>query len=147
MQFLDYIKTINWDAVSALAAWLEILLIFIPAASYFIYSKINYISYWNFKQTPNGMMIALHNKRKSSLFILNQEIVVKRKKSSHTYQLPLQSDANLDYICIKPNEIATIKIDYEIYGISTLDTVFLKIQFGGKLFKKTKKVKRGQKCI
>lgn len=147
MQFYDYIKTVNWDAVSALAAWVEILLIIIPVISYFIYSKINYVSYWNFRQTPNGIMIALHNKRKSSLFILKQEIYIKRKKLSCTYQLPLQSDSNLDYICIKPDEIIYIKIDYEIYDISISDKVFLKIRFGGKSREKTKKVKRGQKCI
>lgn len=147
MDWLRQLDILNWDALSALAAWTEIMILFIPAVVYFFYSKISYVGYWSFNQTPNGMKVAVHNKSKSSLFILQEEICVKNKLTSHTYCLSIQSNCGMNYICIKPDDIIYINIDYEIFHILPSDRIILYIQFGGKRCKQRKKIKRGNTYV
>lgn len=143
MDCLKQFKFINWDAWSALAAWIEIMILFIPAVAYFFYSKFSFVSYWVFNQTSNGMNVAIHNKSKSSLFISEEEICVKNGQNCHIYHLPMKSNCEMNYVCIRPDEVIYISIDYEMYHISSSDQIILYIQFGGKKHKQKKKIKRG----
>lgn len=153
MDWLKQLGYINWDALSALAAWTEIMILFVPAVGYFIYSKLNYTNYWVLNQTSNGMIIAIHNKSKSSLFILQEEICVKNGQNYHTHCLPMKSNCEMNYVYIRPDDTIYISIDYEMYNISYSDQIILYIQFGGKKRKQKKRIKRGnthvcesQKC-
>ena len=143
MDLLKQLEFINWNIVSALAAWTEILIIFVPAVVYFFYSKLSFVDYWAFNQTSNGMSVAIHNNSRSSLFILQEELCVKNSQNNHTYCIPLKSNYEINYVCIKPDEAIYIDIDYEIYHISYSDQIILYIQFGGKKRKQRKKIKRG----
>ena len=143
MDWLKQLELINWDIWTAIAAWTEIMLFFIPAVGYFFYSRISFVSYWVFNQTSNGMNVAIHNKSKSSLFILQEELCVKNGQNCHTYQLPIKSNCEMNYICIRPDDVIYINIDYEIYHISSTDQIILYIQFGGKRHKQKRKIRRG----
>ncbi len=147
MDLLKQFEFINWDFWSALAAWTEIMIFFIPAVAYFFYSKFSFVSYWIFNQTSNGMNIAIHNKSKSSLFILQEEICVKNSQNCHTYCLPMKSNCDMNQICIRPDDVIYINIDFEIYNISSFDQIILYIQFGGKKRKQKKKIKRGNAYV
>ena len=127
----------NWDLWSALAAWTEIIILFIPAVGYFFYLKFSFVSYWVFNQTSNGMNVAVHNKSKSSLFVLQEEICVKNGQNCHTYCLPTKLN-----LCIRPDDVIYINIDYEMYHISASDQIILNNQFGGKRRKQKKKIKK-----
>ena len=147
MDLLKQLEDINWDVWSALAAWTEIMIIFIPAVWYFVYSKFSFISYWIFNQTPNGMNVAIHNKSKSSLFILQEEICVKNSQNSHTYCLPVKANCEMNQVCIRPDDVIYISIDYEMYHISISDQIILYIQFGGKRRKNKKRIRKGNSHV
>lgn len=142
MNLLNQIDIMNWDLWSALAAWTEIIILFIPAVGYFFYSKFSYVSYWVFNQTTNGMYVAIHNKSKSSLFVLQEEICVKNGQNCHTYSLSAKANCEMNQICIRPDDVIYINIDYEMYHISSSDEIILYIQFGGKKRKQKKKIKK-----
>lgn len=142
MNWLKELDLTNWNMWSALAAWIELMFFFIPAIGYFLYSKISYVDYWIFNQTESGMKIAIHNKSKTSLFVLQEEICVKNRKKSCTYQLPVQSNHEVNYMCIQPDGVIYINIDYAIYQIVSSDQIILFIQFGGKRYKQKKIIKR-----
>lgn len=46
-------------------------------------------------------------------------------------------------ICVKPDEVIYIIIDYEIYNIAPSDHLVLNMQFAGKCGTQKKKIKRG----
>lgn len=142
MNLLKQLEFVNWDFWSALAAWAEILIIIIPAVGYFFYSKFCFVSYWTFNQTTNGMKIAIHNKGISSLFVLQAEICVKNKRNCQTYCLLMKSNYEINQVCIRPDDVIYIDIDYEMYHISSSDKIILYIQFGGKRCKQRKKLKK-----
>lgn len=138
MILLQQFDFTNWELLSALAAWTEIFILFIPAVGYFFYSKINFVNYWTLNQTSNGMAVAIHNKSKSSLFVLQEEICVKSSHNCHKYKLPIEKTQ----VCIKPDDVIYINIDYEMYHISISDKIILYLQFAGKGRKQKKKIKK-----
>lgn len=133
------LNQINWEALSAIASWTQILLIIIPAIVFCIYYKISYVDFWVFDQTANGIKVAIHNKSKNTLFILNAKLIIKQKRKTQVYDLPLSADKQ--YSSISPDSITQFNVDYTIYEIEDSDTIKLKIQFGGKYLKKHKKVR------
>lgn len=147
MNWLKQLELINWDMWAALAEWIEIMILFIPVVGYFFYSKLSFVNYWEFNQTSNGMNIAIHNKSKSSLFILQEELCVKNGHNCHTYYLPMKLNFEINYVCIRPDDVIYINIDYEMYHIEPSDQVILYIQFGGKRHKQKRKIKRGNTYV
>lgn len=139
---MRWLREINWDAVSAIASWTEILLIIIPAIVLYIYYKFSYVNFWLFEETPNGVKVALHNKSKNTLFISNAKLIIKRKWKNIVYDLPVISDKQ--YSSIPPDSVVQFHIDYAMYKIKDSDTIKLRIQFGGKYLKKYKKVRRNR---
>lgn len=139
MNYLELVKQINWTAISAIASWIQLLIVFVPIIIYFFFSKFNYIDYWILNKNENGMEVVLHNKSKSSLFLLKEEIVKKNQNIPHTITIPF--DTQVDYVCIKPDETTHIIIDYGMLGISQLDTLILTLEFGGKKLKQHKKLR------
>lgn len=139
---MKWLSEINWEAVSAIASWTEILLVIIPAIILYIYYKFSYVNFWLFDQTLNGVKVAIHNKSKNTLFILNAKLIIKHKWKNIEYDLPITSDTQ--YSSIKPDSIVQFQIDYAIYDIKDTDTIKFRIQFGGKYLKKHKKVKKNR---
>ena len=131
-------QTINWDAVSAITSCIEIIIIFLPALYFFIYFKISFIDWWIYNQNENGMKVAIHNKSKSSIFILDEIIIVKNKKKIQ-YSIPMISNSDTKFICIKPDDIIYINVDFKQYKITSICDVFMQLEFGGKR-KVTKKI-------
>ena len=142
MNNMKWLNEINWEAMSAIASWTEILLIIIPAIILYIYYKFSYVNFWLFDQTLNGVKVAIHNKSKNTLFILNAKLIIKHKWKNIEYDLPVISDTQ--YSSIKPDSVAQFHIDYAMYEIKDSDIIKLRIQFGGKYLKKHKKVKRNR---
>lgn len=139
---MKLLSEINWEAVSAIASWAEILLIIIPAIVLYIYYKFSYVNFWLFEQTLNGVKVAIHNKSKNKLFILDAKLIIKHKQKNIVYDLPVISDKQ--YSSINPDSVIQFHIDYAMYEIKESDTIRLRIQFGGKHFKKHKKVRRNR---
>lgn len=139
---MKWLSEINWEAVSAVASWIEIFLIIIPAIILYIYYKFSYVNFWLFDQTLNGVKVAIHNKSKNTLFILNAKLIIKYKWKNVKYDLPVIPDTQ--YFSIKPDSIVQFQIDYAIYNIQDTDTIKIRIQFGGKHLKKYKKVKKNR---
>lgn len=139
---MRWLSKINWEVVSAIASWTEILLIIIPAIVLYIYYKFSYVNFWLFEGTLNGVKVALHNKSKNTLFILNAKLVIKCKCKNIIYDLPVISDKQ--YASINPDGIVLFHIDYAMYKIKDSDTIKLRIQFGGKYLRKYKKVRRNR---
>lgn len=140
MNDMKYVNQVNWEALSTIASWAEIFLIIIPAVTLYIYYKISYVNFWVFNQTINGVKVAIHNKSKNSLFILNIKLIIKNKRNIKIYDYPLS--LSQEYLSIDPDDITQINIDYAKYEINDNDSIKLKIQFGGKYLKKYKKVKK-----
>lgn len=134
------LSEINWEAVSAIASWIEILLIIIPAIVLYVYYKFSYVNFWLFNQTLNGVKVAVHNKSKNTLFITNAKLIIKHKWKSIVYDLSVISDKQ--YPSISPDSVIQFPIDYAMYEIKDSNTIKLSIQFGGKYLKKYKKVRR-----
>lgn len=143
MYCLLQLTFIDWEILSALAAWAEILLIFIPAVYYFVRFKMDFVSYWIFEETSNGLKVAIHNKTKSSLFILHQELCVKKSQGIKKHTISMETYNETLPICVKPDEVIYIIIDYEIYNIAPSDHLVLNMQFAGKCGTQKKKIKRG----
>lgn len=139
---MKWLNEINWEAVSAIASWTEILLIVIPAIILYIYYKFSYVDFWLFDQTLNGVKVAIHNKSKNTLFILKAKLIIKHKWKNIEYDLLVISDRQDS--SIKPDSVVQFHIDYEIYDIEDTDTIKIRLEFGGKYLKKHKKVKRNR---
>lgn len=133
------VYSINWDAVTAIAACLEVLLVLVPAIILVINYKLCYIEFWFYKKTSNGVTIVLHNKSKSSLFLLDQTMINKRhgSKKKCRISLPLNNENNNR---IEPDGITYIPIDYAIYKTCASDKKIIKLKFGGKFMKKKIKI-------
>lgn len=147
MNCLVQLNLLDWEMWSAIAAWIEIIILFIPIIGYIFYSKLNFANYWVLNQTSNGIDIAIHNKSKSSLFVLQEEICVKNSKGCSTYSLFIKHNSKINHICIKPDKIICISIDYEMYHILPSDQIILYIQYGGRKYRKKIKIKRGNEHV
>lgn len=138
------LQNIDWNAITAIAAWVEILIFFIPAILIYIRSKIRYVEFWISEKTTNGLKIGIHNKSKYSLYMLREKIEIKGKSNIS----PRHYFKDLDYIGeplrIEPDATIFINIDYEIYQILSSDKIILYVKFGGKIKEKSKVIKRGK---
>ena len=131
MDFVFELQTIDWNTIAAIATCLEVIIVFIPALFFFVYFKINYLDWWIYNQTQNGMKVVLHNKSKSSIFVLRQTIQVK-SNSNREYTIPLMSNSEINSIQIKPDDFIVLNLDFRLYDITPDCDVILHLEFGGK---------------
>ena len=131
IDFIFELHTIDWNTISAVATCFEVIIVFIPAVFFFVYYKVNYLDWWIYDQNQNGMKVVLHNKSKSSIFVLKQTIQVKNNETRE-YTIPLISNSEINSIQIKPDDFIVLNIDFGLYDISHDCDVILYLEFGGK---------------
>lgn len=139
------LQKIDWNTIAAIATCMEVIIVLVPALFYLVYFKINYLDWWIYSHNQNGMKIVIHNKSKSSVFLLKQKLQIK-SNSNKEHDIPQKSNSEINSIQIKPDEFIVINVDFGFYNITPNCDVFLHLKFGGKR-KKTiilqKKCKRG----
>lgn len=133
MNCLVELGVIDWNKCTALATWFSNMLILYPMFIYFLVKTLKYIDHWFLDESTTGLTIAIHNKTKSSLFILQAKLVI---QGEHTKDID-----DLTSNCIKPDEFLKIPIDYVKHGITDAEHVSLHIHFAGKIKDKKIKVK------
>lgn len=143
MKCLKQLDITNWNKWSAWAAWAQFAFLFLPAFCYFFRKRLCYINCWFFDASQNGIKMAIHNKSRTSLFMLRPEICIRNSQVSHTRRSHISLNCIANYTCIKPDDVIYINIDYVKYNISPSDHITLYVRFAGKRFSKRKKIKRG----
>lgn len=133
--FFKDLNMVNWEAVSAITSIFEICLLFVPTILVYLYVRVVLIDCWIYNETKNGLEIAIHNKGKTSIYILNLKII---KTSSSFCKAYVYCET---FICIKPDEMYPIHIDYQKYSLTQTDSLKLEMNYGGKKRKLCKKIR------
>lgn len=139
--WLNILTNINWDAVSAIAACLEVIIILVPAVIFFFYTRLKFAKLWISNKSQNGIQIAIHNKSKNSIYLLNEKIITSNKSGINKFDIHINFEDDSKFICIQPDEAIFVDIDFAKYSIVSGSTITLELKFGGKFRKVRKKIK------
>lgn len=104
----QWFLNLPWDALDVVISLVELLVISVPAATIFIYYKLQSVALRISEVTENGASLLIHNKTNRSIFISDVQFVA--IEESHFVNPVLCWDKSL--VQLKPDEFLEIVVNY-----------------------------------